>query len=114
MWRNHNFEKIEKIPAESMRGGNGTIYLQKVQEVEKPVKMYAKITLPPKSSIGYHMHVGDQEFIYVLKGELDLVKDGQPSKLKAGEFDYTKANFEHGITNNTETDVEILAIVTEA
>jgi quercetin dioxygenase-like cupin family protein len=113
MWRNHDFKNIEKVPAESMRGGNGTIYLQKVLDVEKPVKMYAKITLPPMTSIGYHMHVGDQEFIYVLKGELDLVKDGVASKLKAGEFDYTKANFEHGITNNTSEDVEILAIVTE-
>ena len=71
-----------------------------------------KATLNPREK--FFISIFIQEFIYVLKGELDLVKDNKASKLKAGEFDYTKANFEHGITNNTDTDVEILAIVTEA
>ena len=110
---NIRFEEIEKVKVENMRGGKGAIYLQKVK-VAMPCKMYAKITLPKGSSIGLHTHIDDQEIIYCLEGNATLISDGVKSPFKKGDINVNFKNHEHSVINDSEDDVILLAVVTEA
>lgn len=111
---NTRFENQEKVKVENMRGGMGVIYLQKIKDVAMPCKMYAKITIPSKSSIGLHSHTEDQEIIYCLEGEATIISDGVTSSFKKGDINVNFKNHEHSIINNGCDDVVLLAIVTEA
>lgn len=97
-------------------GGNGTIEKQIIMsssELEHGVKMFARVTLPPKSSIGEHQHVDDAEVYYIISGEV-IVTDNQNSRvLHNGDVVYTNKGGKHSITNNTDQTAEFIAIILE-
>ena len=54
---------------------------------------------PPGASTGRHTHPGD-EYATVLEGELEIVRDGQPTKhVKAGEAYHNERNVVHETHN---------------
>ena len=60
------------VKKENVKGGEGTVlfdYLLGDEQLQGMCGMYAKVTLPPGSSIGYHTHEGDSESYYILSGQ---------------------------------------------
>ena len=57
---------------EHMRDGDGTVQLTHFitgpAELEDKGRLFAKITLNPGCSIGYHVHEKDAELFYILTG----------------------------------------------
>lgn len=105
-----NFDEIEKVKQEKMRNGEGFVWIQKYNE---PNKMIAKITIPPQASIGYHTHTEDDEVVYVLKGKGLCLMGDDKKEICAGDINYTKKMESHSIINNSDSDLEILAIITK-
>jgi uncharacterized cupin superfamily protein len=73
------------------------------------------LRLPPGAwSSQRHWHTGEDEFVYVLSGEVVLVTDGEEEILRAGDaagFKAGEANGHH-LQNRSDTDATLLEIGT--
>ena len=74
-------------------------------------RLFAKNTLKPGWSVGYHKHEGDAEAYYILKGEAILDDNGEKVALKAGDLAYTPNGSSHSIENVGDTDLEFIALI---
>ena len=60
-------------------GGNGDVIIEHYLDesmLNDSVVMYAKVTLKPGCSLGYHIHGGNSETIVVLQGTAEYYDDG--------------------------------------
>ena len=108
-----SFNNIEKVAVENLRGGEGVCYLQKVNPTLCNMKMYAKITIPTGSSIGWHVHEVDEETDVVISGSGVLTIDGKESVLNVGDISLCKKGRNHGIKNVNKEDLVLIAVVNE-
>jgi len=71
---------------------------------------------PGAASSQRHWHENEDEFVYVLEGEVVLCEDGGDTVLKAGEAAAWKAGVENGhcIVNRSDRDAVILEVGTKA
>ena len=68
-----DFSQIPVEPVANMRGGEGTVLLQKT--TQGPVKVMRGV-LPPGATIGLHPHETNSEVIYILSGTGQVLCDG--------------------------------------
>ena len=64
-------EECVKEYREHMRDGAGTVEITNLgtpAELNDKGRLFARITLNPGCSIGYHVHEKDSELFYILKG----------------------------------------------
>ena len=101
---------------ECIAGGKGPAIFHKVitdEEFGKAGCFYAKVILPPGSTVGYHQHVGDCEPYYVVAGH-GIFVDADGARVPIGPGDVCKINDKeyHGIENTSETeDLEFMALI---
>lgn len=97
-----------------VQNGKGQV---QIKELATPEQMYNKarlfshITLQPGCSIGYHPHERETEFYYILKGEAVFNDDGKEVVLHPGDVSATGYGQKHSLENNTDTDVELIALI---
>ena len=100
---------------EHMRDGDGTVQLTHFitgpEELNGKGRLFAKITLNPGCSIGYHVHEGDAELFYILKGTAEYNDAGEIRNVTAGDVTICPAGTGHGIANKTEEVVELVAVI---
>ena len=98
---------------EHMRGGDGTVQLTHFitgpAELEDKGRLFAKITLNPGCSIGYHVHEKDAELFYILIGTAEY--NGEMRTVSAGDVTICPAGTGHGIANRTDGVVELVAVI---
>lgn len=68
--------------------------------------------LPSETFVPPHIHPTQDEYIHVLKGELDLVLGGEHIHASTGDLVCMPRGIAHGIFNNTGHDVTALFWVT--
>ena len=95
-------------------GGEG-LYLREPfaegEDLGNAVKAFAKITVKPHSRMGYHQHVGDFEFYYILKGEGHYNDNGTVVPCKPGDvFKCPDGEF-HCIINDSDEELEFIALI---
>ena len=108
-----NFDNIPKTEVVNMRGGRGSVYMQKVFPTLEHTKVYALITIPTGASIGVHTHHGDEEIVTCIKGKGVLVIDGKRYDFLPNDISLCKEGRNHSIENNSEEDLIILAVINE-
>ena len=100
---------------EHMRDGDGTVQLTHFiagpAELEEKGRLFAKITLNPGCSIGYHVHEPDAELFYILKGTAEYNDNGEIRTVSAGDVTICPAGTGHGIANRTDEVVELVAVI---
>lgn len=100
---------------EGLRGGNGTIELRHIvtkEELNGHGNMYAHVIVKPHSSIGWHQHVGNTEPYYILKGNGVFVdNDGSRIDVGPGDCCIIEVGQSHAMENNTDEDLEMIALV---
>ncbi len=100
---------------EHMRDGDGTVQLTHFiagpEELENKGRLFAKITLNPGCSIGYHVHETDAELFYILKGTAEYNDAGVICTVTAGDVTICPAGTGHGIANKTDEVVELVAVI---
>ena len=100
---------------EHMRDGDGTVQLTHFitgpEELNEKGRLFAKITLNPGCSIGYHVHEGDAELFYILKGTAEYNDAGEIRTVTAGDVTICPAGTGHGIANKTDEVVELAAVI---
>ena len=75
---------------EHMRDGEGTVqitnFITGPAELNEKGRLFAKITLNPGCSIGYHIHEKDAELFYIMKGTAEYNDNNVIRIVKAENF----------------------------
>jgi quercetin dioxygenase-like cupin family protein len=100
---------------EHMRDGDGTVQLTHFiagpDELCGKGRLFSKITLNPGCGIGYHVHEGDAELFYILKGTAEYSDNGTIKTVTAGDVTICPPNTGHSIANRTDEIVELIAVI---
>ena len=110
-------EDCKKVYNEKMRGGNGTVEITNFAtpaELNDKGRLFAKITLNPGCSIGFHMHEGESELFYVMKGEVIYNDNGTECVCTAGDVMVCPAGSGHAIACKGENAAEVCAAIVYA
>lgn len=110
------FDERENTIKENLKGGNGSVNFKQIASGEdffNKIKTYATLTIKPGDGIGYHTHVGEQEIMLINKGEGLYKDDGVESTLHVGDVTVCYENHYHSITNVSNSDLEIIALIIE-
>jgi mannose-6-phosphate isomerase-like protein (cupin superfamily) len=104
---------MEKQVREKMRGGTGSVEILHIfhpEELAGKTRLFARLRLLPGSSIGYHVHEGEEEIFYILSGSGCVVEQGVTSPVGPGDAVLTGAGG-HSIENKGEVPLELLAAI---
>lgn len=105
----------EPVVKENLRGGQGHVVLYPILTAEELMghgTMYARVVIPPRCSIGWHQHVGNTEPYYIIKGEGTFVdNDKSRTTVHAGDICTIACGEWHSMENNSEEDMEMIALV---
>lgn len=105
---------LKKMRATGMRGGNGTVDMTHFLEEAESFgtgRLFAIATMPPGSSIGKHMHEGNFEIYYILKGAAHVMDNDEPGILEAGDVMVCEDGDTHSIENRGDEDLVALFLV---
>jgi len=94
--------------------GVGAIKIEKILDEELADKcgLYAKVTIPAGSVLGYHEHHGNGESYFVLSGEGVYDDNGQKRVVRAGESTWTPSGSGHGFDNaHGQEDLVFMALI---
>ncbi len=98
----------------NLAGGNGLLdckVLATPEQMYNHARMFNHVTIAPGHSIGNHTHTDETEFYYVLKGNPTYNDNGTDVILNPGDCTDCTNGEEHGIINNTDEMVEIIAFI---
>lgn len=108
-------KKNEAVVKENLRGGKGSITLYPILSPEELMghgTMYARVVIPPHCSIGWHQHVGNTEPYYIIKGEGTFIdNDESRTTVHPGDICTIACGQWHSMENNSEEDMEMIALV---
>ena len=97
-----------------MRGGPGDVTmvaLLKEEELLGKGRLFNKIILPPGAGIGYHVHENESEIFLVNKGTPLYNDNGEEHMVAEGDVLITPPGAGHSITNTTDSEVELTALI---
>lgn len=100
-------------------GGDGEVIIEHYFEEAKinpAIVMYAKITLKPGCSLGYHQHNGNSETIVVVSGTAQYNDNGTAMVLPAGSVMHCPEGESHSVGNAADAaeDLILQALIVKA
>ena len=102
---------------ENMRGGEGIVELTSFvtpEDLNNKGRLFAKITLKPGCSIGYHVHEADAEIFYMLTGTAEYSDNGDIKTVAAGDVMICPTGTGHSICNKSDSVAELIAVIVNA
>jgi mannose-6-phosphate isomerase-like protein (cupin superfamily) len=100
---------------EQMRGGEGSVkiehYWHPGTEMKAANRLFAKLTLPPGSSIGFHQHSEEEEVFVILRGSAETDDNGVKTVLNVGDTILTGNGAGHSIKCVSQEPLEVLAVI---
>ena len=99
---------------ENMRGGEGSVRIEHLltpEELNNKGRLYAKITIEPGSSIGYHVHEGEMESYLIISGEAEYDDNGETIALFPGDTTHTPIGNGHSIKCSGKEPLELIALI---
>jgi mannose-6-phosphate isomerase-like protein (cupin superfamily) len=105
---------MEREVRERMRGGNGSVefvHIFRKEELTGKARLFARLRLPPGSSIGFHAHEGEEEIFYILSGVGEVTEAGAPAPVGPGDAVLTGGGAGHSIANTGAQPLELLAVI---
>ncbi len=97
-----------------LRGGTGDIsqtHFLTEQEANGVGRLFARMSLEPGGSIGYHQHTGDAETYYFLSGTGLLNDNGAEVAVEPGDSHTCAEGSSHGIKNTGDGPLEFIALI---
>lgn len=105
-----DFNAIPETVVPHMRDGEKEVYLRKYQD---NLGKIMKGKLIPGATIGMHTHETSSEVIYILSGVGKVLCEGVYEPLAPGACHYCPKGTAHSLINDSDGDLEFLAIVPE-
>ena len=109
--------ECQKEYRENMRGGNGTVEITNFatpEELYDKGRLFANITLKPGCGIGYHVHEGESELFYIVKGSAIYNDNGTESVVNVGDVMVCPPGTGHCIRCNGDETCELVAVIVYA
>lgn len=109
----HDSDMHTEVKTE-MRGGKGDAVLLHITTAENlngRGRLFARITLDPGCSIGYHEHHGESELFYLLQGEGLLSDNGTQTTVRAGDCAICPDGCGHAIQNTGKEPLVMMALI---
>jgi mannose-6-phosphate isomerase-like protein (cupin superfamily) len=109
-----NISELRQVINENMRGGNGSIiitHLADSEDMYDKSRLFAKLTIKPECSIGYHIHEKETEIFNIISGTALYDDNGTEIELFPGDVTITPAGHGHSIANNGNTDLIVIALI---
>lgn len=110
-------DELRKDVVVNLMQGEGEINRTHLFEVEDFCghgRLFAKHTIEPGNSIGFHKHEGEQEAYYILKGQALYSDNGNEMTIKEGDFTLCKSGEGHSIKNIGSEDLEFIGLIMKA
>ncbi len=108
--RDGNYETETR---ENMRDGQGEArieHLWRGEELHGRARLFARITLQPGCSIGFHEHTGEAEVFVVTRGEARMMDGDREEILQAGDTILTSEKG-HSVEAFGDQTLEMLAVI---
>jgi len=99
---------------ENMRGGDGVVVIEHLltpDELYNKGRLYARITLEPGCSIGYHVHEGEMESFYIIGGEAEISDNGEIVLLYTGDSILTQSGVGHSVKSVGAQNLVMIALI---
>ena len=97
-----------------MKGGSGIVsvtdFVSK-DDLNQKGRLFGKIRLEPGVSIGYHVHEGESELFYIMSGTAVYNDNGKEYEVSAGDTTIVTSGNGHGISNRSDSPVELVALI---
>ena len=105
--------EMKKEVKERMRDGEGAVNLTHLLDAstQKNARMFAEVTINPGSSIGYHQHVNETEYYFIISGNGTVNDDGKEVAVKQGDAIITGNGASHGIKNTGTVPLVFVAVI---
>jgi quercetin dioxygenase-like cupin family protein len=107
-------EEMKSEVRESMRGGPGSAAIKHIvtgEALPGNCRLFSVITLNKGCGIGGHAHEQESEIFYVLQGEAALDDNGRRVVLKAGDAHVCASGESHGIVNEKDEPLVLVAAI---
>ena len=94
--------------------GKGELKLELIldEELGDKCRLYAKVTIPAGSTLGFHEHHGNNECYFILSGEGVYDDNGVKRTVKAGDVTWTPDGSGHGLSNEGgKEDIVFMALI---
>lgn len=107
-------QKREVKRVDSMAGGKGHVLIEHLLDEKQrngKSRMYARVTLEPGCSIGYHEHHKESETYYILSGEGAYNDNGELRPVAVGDVTFTPDGCGHGLENTGSSDLTFMALI---
>ena len=96
-------------------GGEGAIlfeYLLDDEQLNNMCRLYAKVTLMPGSSLGFHEHQGESETYYILSGNGTYINTKkEETEIYPGDVTFTASGEGHGLKNTGKEKLVLMALI---
>ena len=95
-------------------GGDGHVLIEPLlgdKEMDGKVKLFARVTLEPGCSLGYHEHHGNSEPYYLLTGSGRYNDNGAMLDVGPGDVTFTPSGSGHGLANTGKDNLEFMALI---
>jgi quercetin dioxygenase-like cupin family protein len=103
------------VRKENLAGGTGVVnvrYLLEDGELYSKGKMFAKVSLDPGASIGWHEHFDEVEYYYILSGKGKFTNpDGTVSDVVPGDVCTMCPDQGHAIANTGDEPLDFMALI---
>ena len=109
-----NISDLKEVINENMRGGSGSVvitHLANPDEMYDKSRLFAKLTIKPGCSVGYHVHDNETEIFNIVSGTALYDDNGTQVELIPGDVTVTPAGQGHSIANNGTTDLIVIALI---
>ena len=106
--------KSETVTAKNKAGGKGEIYITHLltqKEMVGQCGMFAKVVVPPGSSLGVHPHNGNTETYHILQGKALYTDNEKTYEVKPGDTTFCADGDSHGIENIGDEDLIFMALI---
>ena len=94
--------------------GRGEIRIEKIldEELADRCGLYARVTVPAGSVLGYHEHHGNGESYFVLSGSAVYDDNGAKRTIGPGDSTWTPDGSGHGVDNSAGAeDIVFMALI---
>jgi quercetin dioxygenase-like cupin family protein len=98
----------------AMRDGPGSVLIKDIcskEELYEKNRLFAQMTLKKGCGIGYHEHSGEKEIFLINSGKAVYNDDGNEIVVNAGDVLICEDGHGHAITNISEEDCELVALI---
>jgi len=98
----------------NMRGGEGEVRLEALlsaDELYDKGRIFSRAIIKPGCSVGYHVHENEMEAYVIISGSGDYNDNGTAVKVSAGDVTLTKSGEGHGMVNNGDETLVMIALI---